>query len=130
MGPGPRYGSGPRARTRPGETTSKGSPGRAAAPSDRDREIQALKQKVRTIEARLRHLNDRIGGVEPGFRPSELRAYVDPERCVGCGTCEEVCPLGAISVEEVARVDQNRCIGCGTCVAQCPRGAIELKSLP
>jgi len=81
------------------------------------------------IEGRLHYLNKRISRIEHGFTPSEFRAAVDPERCAACGICRDICPAGAISIEEIARVDLKLCIGCGSCAAQCPRGAIQLNRL-
>ena len=56
-------------------------------------------------------------------------SQVDQEKCVGCGTCEEKCPIGAIAVgaENKAEVNAERCIGCGVCAHFCPEGAISLK---
>ena len=92
-------------------------------------DLEALKEQARAIEDRLRLLENRIRNIEPGSTPSRLRASVDPEMCVGCGTCQDVCPAGAISVKEIARVDPKRCIGCGGCVEQCPTGALALHPL-
>jgi ferredoxin len=55
------------------------------------------------------------------------------EGCVGCGKCEKVCPVLAISMQKnsegkaVALVDNEICLGCGVCVRSCPAKAIELK---
>jgi len=54
---------------------------------------------------------------------------VDEEKCTGCGTCEMVCPYGAVSVdmEELkAKVAEVLCKGCGTCGAACPEKAIDI----
>ena len=54
---------------------------------------------------------------------------VDEEKCTGCGTCEMVCPYGAISVdmEELkAKVADILCKGCGICGAACPEKAIDI----
>jgi ferredoxin len=54
-------------------------------------------------------------------------AAVNEEECVACGTCEERCPMDAITVDDVACVNTERCIGCGVCVAGCEVGAIGLR---
>ena len=47
--------------------------------------------------------------------------------CLGYGDCANVCPKGAISVENgVAVVDRDKCIGCGLCVKTCPKGMVKL----
>ncbi len=56
-----------------------------------------------------------------------MAAVVDPGKCVGCGSCESVCPVEAIKVQEsVAKVDENTCIECGACTSECPASAISL----
>ena len=56
-----------------------------------------------------------------------LSVSVDLDRCVACGTCEQVCPNGGILVDqELFRVDPSQCSGCGLCVARCPQGALSL----
>jgi NAD-dependent dihydropyrimidine dehydrogenase PreA subunit len=54
-------------------------------------------------------------------------AWVDVDRCTGCGACVEMCPVGAISlVDGRARVDEETCTGCGACVDACPEDAVHL----
>lgn len=50
---------------------------------------------------------------------------VDKEKCVGCGVCVNVCPVGAISMDEDKAVINNQCVDCGQCVQVCPQGAIQ-----
>jgi heterodisulfide reductase subunit A len=50
--------------------------------------------------------------------------------CTGCGTCVDVCPYGAITLDEDRRisvVNEVLCHGCGNCAAACPSGAARLK---
>ncbi|NVM03951.1 MAG: 4Fe-4S binding protein [Candidatus Helarchaeota archaeon] len=56
-------------------------------------------------------------------------SQVNKDTCTGCGTCEEKCPTGAISVgsDNLANVNEELCIGCGICAHFCPEGAISLK---
>jgi heterodisulfide reductase subunit A len=56
-----------------------------------------------------------------------LVARINEGICVGCGTCEEVCPFGAVSLESgVMRVNEVICKGCGSCGSACPSGAISV----
>ena len=51
---------------------------------------------------------------------------VDESKCDGCRSCIEVCPVEAITVEDVAKVNPYECVDCGSCVDACPKGAITL----
>lgn len=48
--------------------------------------------------------------------------------CVACGSCLEVCPLGAISIWKgvIAQVRGEKCVGCGKCARECPASAIHV----
>ena len=56
-----------------------------------------------------------------------MPAIVDVEKCTGCGSCEDVCPCDAITVNDVASVDPEE-YRLGSCVDECPEEAIELKT--
>lgn len=53
------------------------------------------------------------------YSRSNYVAGVDTEACVACGICEDRCPVGAVSVDEVAVIDRDLCIGCGVCTPTC-----------
>ena len=55
-----------------------------------------------------------------------MAVVIDKDKCNGCGSCKEACPVDAIKVEEKATVDADTCIDCGTCVDECPEEAISL----
>jgi len=58
-------------------------------------------------------------------------AFVDEERCRGCGKCEKTCEYGAITIIQdpkkgalLSRIDEIRCEGCGACAVVCCNKAI------
>ncbi len=75
--------------------------------------------------------------------------YVDENACIGCGRCEEVCPIlvpkefeyGLIGRKaiyipfemaspKVALIDLENCMMCGRCERTCPKGAINFLDEP
>jgi len=48
---------------------------------------------------------------------------------VACGTCEDVCPRGAIHIYQgqYAKVQEERCVGCGKCAQECPASLIKVE---
>lgn len=53
---------------------------------------------------------------------------IDVEKCDGCGTCVDVCPVEVLEVREVKSVVVNldECLVCRACEAQCPNEVIEI----
>jgi Fe-S-cluster-containing hydrogenase component 2 len=49
---------------------------------------------------------------------------VDPGLCTGCGTCEELCPIGAIEVHDELPHVCDLCQGDPRCVKACTMGAL------
>lgn len=47
------------------------------------------------------------------------------EECDLCGSCVEVCPYQAITVDEEWRYNSAACDGCGKCVSACSSGALS-----
>ena len=62
----------------------------------------------------------------PMLASSGYVAEVDLSQCAGCGSCQERCQFGAISVNGHAVIDAAQCMGCGVCVSQCPQEAMSL----
>ena len=74
------------------------------------------------------------------------RSKIDPDKCIRCGQCANVCAYHAIIIQErpcaaacgmdaihsdmngKADIDYNKCVSCGQCLVNCPFGAIADKS--
>jgi thioredoxin reductase len=61
--------------------------------------------------------------------PPSLHPFIDPTRCIGCGSCVKACPeqnvLGLVNMK-AALVQPDHCVGHGKCETACPVGAITL----
>lgn len=74
------------------------------------------------------------------------KSHINPELCINCGRCKEVCPykaiihrqrpcekscgMNAIESDEHgrAKINYDKCVSCGMCEVNCPFGAIADKS--
>jgi len=67
-------------------------------------------------------------------------ARVNELTCIGCWSCERVCPFSAIErkqirdrdgnlIREVAKVNESLCMGCGPCAAICPSSSIDVEGI-
>ena len=58
-----------------------------------------------------------------------MRIEVDPEKCTGCTVCVKACPENCISgkKQKVHKIDMDRCIKCGSCQEVCKFEAVVIK---
>ena len=101
-------------------------------PVSKKQELEILKQQSQQLKQQLDMVLKRIGELEKMSeqeppKPAALKAFIDKTKCTGCSVCANVCPQGAIRVDDIAKVDAALCTGCSACVRACPTGAILLK---
>ena len=65
-------------------------------------------------------------GTSRGQDSRRMTAVIDPQECLMCGICVDVCPEEAIRVEATTVIDKQKCTGCGACVEACPIQAVTL----
>ncbi len=66
----------------------------------------------------------RIGKLQ---QHSDISPIVYKQKCIGCGECENACPVKAILIRNnKAVINGLKCIGCATCIALCLYSAIDV----
>ncbi len=53
------------------------------------------------------------------------KGYRITDACIGCGTCQGVCPQQVITEGSPFMIDANHCLQCGSCAENCPVQAVE-----
>ncbi|MBD5112751.1 MAG: 4Fe-4S binding protein [Ruminococcaceae bacterium] len=50
----------------------------------------------------------------------------DQSKCISCGKCNKVCPMGidVISETKNKKIDNTECIQCGACIDNCPKNVL------
>lgn len=53
---------------------------------------------------------------------------VDNDKCTGCGTCVDTCPMEVFEIkdEKSVPVKPEECIVCRACEVECPEEAIQI----
>ena len=73
-----------------------------------------------------RNISDEIGGVFK--RLDGVSVSVDTDRCIGCGSCHDICFTKAVTIDNgKCSIDLGMCRGCGRCVEVCPTDSITLE---
>lgn len=50
--------------------------------------------------------------------------------CIACHMCEKACQYDAVHVvDNIAYIDQDKCVGCGACAAKCPKKVILMQNV-
>lgn len=58
-----------------------------------------------------------------GARPMTVAPVTKEDDCTLCGTCAEVCPTAAISINDSVETEIKSCIRCCACIKNCPEDA-------
>lgn len=60
------------------------------------------------------------------FSPKRFR--LKDEKCISCGICEKVCPMGNIELKDGRPFWKNDCAYCLACFHWCPKEAVYMKN--
>ena len=116
--------------------------------------LQDTYDRIDRVEVPTISSGRRIGltEVEMGFTPEQARCeasrclrcfaniLLEPEKCVLCALCADVCPVDVISLVPANEIDpslgedagtallldEERCIRCAMCVERCPADALSV----
>lgn len=55
----------------------------------------------------------------------KVKKFYVTEKCVSCGKCTNVCPLGNVQLKDGKPEWDSRCRYCMVCMNRCPVKAIE-----
>lgn len=100
-----------------------------------ERALPSIEKAAETIKAGKmfskprNNLYDRFmsGPVNKIFYSFFVKAdsFFADEKCIGCGKCEKLCPLGNITIENKKPIWGKNCTHCMACICYCPTEAIE-----
>lgn len=104
------------------------------ATQDLDIYIKVIKDRETGVEKLTRgafpwFLSVPIGGFFAKYLITDKPFHVDLDKCISCGTCESVCPVGDITLNKDNVFPEwnhnGKCLTCFSCYHHCPVKAIE-----
>ena len=105
-----------------------------------DKMLQSSAKKLAEVCEELRLKTEATGRIKDAwvwesFGTSLAWKYMDnilrinklwaDENCIGCGLCQQVCPMGNIKLAEGRPVFGAECANCLGCLHWCPKGAVH-----
>ena len=64
------------------------------------------------------------------FSDDQCQRFTVTEKCIGCGKCEQRCPMNNVKLKNNMPVWGTECTHCMACIAGCPEEAIEYGKRP
>jgi len=64
------------------------------------------------------------------YLPNVTTLEHDPDKCIGCTMCTQVCPQSVLVMREKKAyiADNDACMECGACQRNCSEGAITVRA--
>lgn len=105
--------------------------------SEAEKEMEESIPTIEKLADQIRHrsmieLDGSFSGHKPfsAFAPAILKMasakdFHVNDACISCGSCERVCPLGNISLQNGKPVWGRKCTHCMGCISVCPQKAID-----
>jgi ferredoxin/flavodoxin len=88
---------------------------------------EKIKNKFVALESLDEQMDLTVPGSFPyqagGPKPMAISPVTDEDACTLCGTCVEVCPTAAISIDKSVSTQTELCLRCSACIKECPEDA-------
>lgn len=92
--------------------------------NEQDTAIDALIPKIQVKETQD-YFTDELLPITPVGYPNNFRGIeAEPDKCIGCGICADVCPMNNIKIADGKAQIGDDCSSCLACFHWCPNEAI------